>query len=108
MQDKTLSSKERTAEQEPEICYERTQMQKEMIIKKLRENGCRITKQREILLDIILQEDCACCKEIYYQVREKDQTVGIATVYRMIKTLEEAGLIDRRNLYRIGDGKEEG
>lgn len=100
MQDKTRSSKERTAEQEPEICYERAQMQKEMIIKKLRENGCRITKQREILLDIILQEDCACCKEIYYKALEKDGGIGSATVYRMINTLEDIGVLSRRK-YRV-------
>ena len=81
-------------------------MQKEMIIERLRERGCRITKQRLMLLDIILEQECSCCKEIYYQVREKDHTVGIATVYRMIKTLEEAGVIDRRNMYRIGSLKE--
>ena len=33
-------------------------MQKEIIIQKLRDIGCRITKQRQILLDVILQEDC--------------------------------------------------
>ena len=46
--------------------YLRTQMQKENIIQKLKERGCRITKQRLMLLDIILEEDCSCCKEIYY------------------------------------------
>ena len=81
-------------------------MEKETIFRKLRACGGRITAQRKILLDIILEEECVCCKEIYYQVREKDQTVGIATVYRMIKTLEEAGVIDRRNMYRIGSLKE--
>ena len=86
--------------------YQRTQMQKEAILDALRAKGLRITKQRKIILDIILGEDCSCCKEIYYQVREKDHTVGIATVYRMIKTLEEAGVIDRRNMYRIGSMKE--
>ena len=30
--------------------YQRTQMRKENIIEKLRERGCRITKQRQILL----------------------------------------------------------
>ena len=29
--------------------YQRTQMRKENIIEKLRERGCRITKQRQIL-----------------------------------------------------------
>ena len=41
-------------------------MQKDLIIQKLKEQGLRITKQRLILLDIILEEDCSCCKEIYY------------------------------------------
>ena len=35
--------------------YHRTRMQKEMVLQRLKENGCRITKQRKILLDIILQ-----------------------------------------------------
>lgn len=34
-------------------------MQKDLIIQKLREQGCRITKQRLMILDIILQEDCS-------------------------------------------------
>ena len=32
-------------------------MQKEAIIQKLKERGCRITKQRLMLLDIIMEED---------------------------------------------------
>lgn len=43
--------------------YHRTQMQKEIVIQRLREQGCRITKQRLMLLDVILNEDCSCCKE---------------------------------------------
>ena len=39
--------------------YQRTQMRKENIIEKLRERGCRITKQRQILLDVILKEECS-------------------------------------------------
>ena len=81
-------------------------MSQEMILGRLRERGFRITKQRKLIISTILENDCSCCKEIYYQVREKDQTVGIATVYRMIKTLEEAGVIDRRNMYRIGSLQE--
>ena len=37
---------------------------KEAIVQKLKASGCRITKQRLMLLDIILEEDCSCCKEI--------------------------------------------
>lgn len=50
---------------------------------------------------MILQDECCCCKEMYYQALEKDPTIGMATVYRMVKTLEEIGLIQRKNLYRI-------
>lgn len=81
--------------------YRRTQMHKDRILKKLRENGCRITKQRRMLLDIILKEDCSCCKEIYYKALQKDEKIGSATVYRMINTLEEIGAISRKNMYRI-------
>lgn len=80
---------------------QRTQMQKEIILQKLRERGCRITRQRLMILDIILQEDCSCCKEIYYKVCEKDGKVGFATVYRMMNILEDIGAISRRNIYRI-------
>lgn len=82
-------------------------MSQEIIVNRLKEQGFRITKQRRLIISTILECSCSSCKEIYYRVREKDRTVGIATVYRMIRTLEEAGLIDRRNLYRIGDVKEE-
>ena len=81
--------------------YHRTKMKKEVILQRLKENGCRITKQRKILLDIILQEECACCKEIYYKATSVDPSIGVATVYRMVNLLEEIGAISRKNMYRI-------
>lgn len=88
-----------------EVQFETTQMQKDMIIEKLREQGCRITKQRLILLDIILSEECSCCKEIYYKASKKDARIGSATVYRMINTLEEIGAINRKNMYKVACGE---
>lgn len=81
--------------------YERTQLQKDIIIQRLRDKGCRITKQRMLLLDVILGEECSSCKEIYYKVSMKDSKIGAATVYRMINTLEEIGAISRKNMYKI-------
>ena len=75
--------------------YERTQMQREIVIQRLKEQGCRITKQRMVLLDIILNENCSSCKEIYYKASRIDPKIGTATVYRMINTLEEIGAISR-------------
>lgn len=77
------------------------QMQKDTIINELRKRGCRVTKQRLMLLDIILSGDCSCCKEIYYKATEQDGKIGVATVYRMINTLKEIGAINRRNMYKI-------
>lgn len=75
--------------------------EKELIVSRLKQQGCRITKQRLMLLDIILEEDCSCCKEIYYKAVKRDPKIGTATVYRMVNTLEEIGAISRKNMYRI-------
>lgn len=88
-------------QQENQQKYERTQMQREIVIQRLKEQGCRITKQRMVLLDIILNENCSSCKEIYYKASRIDSKIGTATVYRMINTLEEIGAINRRNMYKI-------
>jgi|GEM_PF-83880 len=74
---------------------------REIILKQLRKKGFRITEQRRLLIDVILEDECSSCKEIYYKTAKKDSTVGIATVYRMVKTLEDLGLINRKNLYQI-------
>ncbi len=77
------------------------QDKKSYILQELKKAGCRITSQRKILLDVILQDECCSCKEIYYQAIKEDPDIGMATVYRMVKTLEETGLIHRKNMYRI-------
>jgi Fur family ferric uptake transcriptional regulator len=75
--------------------------QKEQLLQKLRDRGCRITKQRQMLLDIILEREYTCCKEIYFRALEQDESIGIATVYRMISTLEEIGALNRQNGYQV-------
>ena len=77
------------------------QEQKQIIIERLKEDGCRITKQRLMLLDIILEDECSSCKEIYYRASKKDPSIGTATVYRMINTLEDIGAISLKNMYKI-------
>ena len=58
-----------------------------------------------MLLDIILEEECSCCKEIYYKASKLDNKIGAATVYRMVNTLEEIGAISRKNMYKIESEK---
>ena len=81
--------------------FTRTQMKKDTILRELRKRGGRITKQREILLDIILEDTCSCCKEIHYKAVKQDPTIGIATVYRMINSLEEIGAISRKKCMKF-------
>ena len=88
-------------QQENQQKYERTQMQREIVIQWLKEQGCRITKQRLALIDIILENECSSCKEIYYKAVRMDEKIGIATVYRIINMLEEIGAISRRNMYKV-------
>ena len=68
---------------------------KTLIIHRLRSEGCRITRQREQILDVILDEECATIKEIYNKSRKLDASVGFATVYRMVSLLEQVGLVSR-------------
>ena len=85
--------------------YHRGSMQKEIIMERLKAKGCRITRQRQMLLDVILEEECSSCKEIFYKASKLDKGIGTATVYRMINTLEEIGAISRKNMYRIACGR---
>jgi len=83
-----------------------TNMQKDKVVKLLKDSGCRITKQRLILLDIILKEECSSCKEIFYRATKLDRSIGAATVYRLINTLEDVGAISRKNMYKVACGTE--
>lgn len=74
-------------------------MCQEQVIETLQKNGKRITQQRIILLDIILNDQWECCKEIYYEAVKRDSSIGMATVYRMMATLEEIGIIERRCVF---------
>lgn len=81
----------------------RIRMQREMILRKLKEGGYRITKQRIAVIDIILENDCGSCKEILYKTSKINKKIGTATVYRTLNMLEEIGAINRRNLYKFSE-----
>lgn len=76
-------------------------MQKSTVIEKLRERGFRITKQRELLIDIILGDSCKCCKEVYFEATKYEPGIGMATVYRTVEALEKIGALKRRIPYQV-------
>ena len=67
-------------------------MSKEYVISLLQEKGFRITKQRKLIIQTILDSDGSSCKEIYHNVIARDSSIGTATVYRMIRLLEDVKL----------------
>ncbi len=86
--------------------YRRGMMQKEIVLEQLKSRGFRITRQRQILLDVILGGECSSCKEIFYKASKIDKNIGTATVYRMVNALEEIGAISRKNMYKIACGND--
>ena len=72
------------------------------LIEKCLNNGIRMTSQRQIILEVIEgSEDHPDVDQLYRRAVEQDRTISIATVYRTVKLLEEAGVIDR---LEFGDG----
>lgn len=75
-------------------------LDRDVIIAKLKENGMRLTEQRKLIVDIIVNEEYSCCKEVYFLAHKRDSGIGIATVYRMLNLLEDIGAISRKNIQK--------
>ena len=71
--------------------------QKKDIVNEFQRLGKRITKQRMVILDVILEQNWTDCKEVYYEAVQRDSTVGLSTVYRTIRMLEEMGAITKQS-----------
>lgn len=68
---------------------------KEEILHEMKKRGYRITEQRKILVDVIVNDNCRCCKEIYYEALKQDPSIGIATVYRTVGALQDMGILNQ-------------
>jgi Fur family ferric uptake transcriptional regulator len=87
------------------LIQERQEMEQEdkvkAVIRQLKDNGYRITAQRRMLLEIILENQYSSCKEIYFAAKERDRKVGMATVYRMVQILEDMELVHKEMAVRL-------
>lgn len=81
----------------------RIAQEKDKILELFRRKGMRVTKQRRLILDIVFEHECTCCKEIYYQASKKDKSIGIATVYRMVNALTDLGVFRVNVPYQLSD-----
>ena len=73
------------------------------LLRKCLNNGIRMTNQRQVIVSLIEgSEDHPDVDQFHCRAVEEDTTISIVTVYRTVKLLEEAGLIDR---HVFGDGR---
>ncbi|WP_313136305.1 Fur family transcriptional regulator [Paracoccus jeotgali] len=67
--------------------------------KALREAGLRVTQQRMVVLSVLTgTSDHPNADELLTRARAVDETVSLATVYRTLSALEDAGLIRKLSL----------
>jgi Fur family ferric uptake transcriptional regulator len=72
----------------------------------LRQRGIRLTRQRQVLLDLIdssgqhLDAD-----RLYEMARERDSKINRVTVYRTLRMLKESGLVDELDLMHYVGGQ---
>ncbi len=67
------------------------------------EKGLKMTEQRRIIARIISSAtDHPSVEEIYHRASKLDKNIGIATVYRTLRMLEEAGIVEKHD---FGDGR---
>jgi Fur family ferric uptake transcriptional regulator len=71
----------------------------ESIKSSLKERGIRLTRQRQILLDLIDKTGLHLdAEQLYELAKQRDPKINRVTVYRTIHMLKEAGLVDELDL----------
>ncbi len=72
----------------------------------IRDAGGRFTNQRRIVVELMAgSEDHFDAEELYHRAHAQDESISLATVYRTLHALEDAGLIDQHYLTRDHDRK---
>ncbi len=73
------------------------------IIARCEAKGLRMTDQRRVLARVIgTSEDHPDVEELYARASAIDPKISLATVYRTVKLLEEAGILEK---LEFGDGR---
>ncbi len=74
----------------------------ELALERLRAGSGRSGGARRVVVDFVSRQDCCLSvQEIHERVRAEGARVGIASVYRAVEGLVDAGLVQRIDL---GDG----
>ncbi len=69
----------------------------------LKKRGVRLTRQRQILLELIDKTgEHLDAERLYRMAKERDPKINRVTVYRTLKMLKQGGLVDELDLMHIG------
>jgi Fe2+ or Zn2+ uptake regulation protein len=68
------------------------------MVTRLRDSGRRVTREREVLLQIIEQNAHLDAEEIYRIAQKRRPQIGLATVYRTLTLLKDLGAIRATDL----------
>jgi Fur family ferric uptake transcriptional regulator len=69
----------------------------------LREKGVRLTRQRELLLELIDKSgEHLDAERLFQMAHERDPRLNRVTVYRTLKLLKQGGLVDELDLMHYG------
>ncbi|MEZ5403028.1 MAG: transcriptional repressor [Bryobacteraceae bacterium] len=69
----------------------------------LKDRGIRLTRQRQILLELIDRSgEHLDAESLYKMARKEDPKLNRVTVYRTLKLLKEGGLVDELDLMHYG------
>jgi Fur family ferric uptake transcriptional regulator len=69
----------------------------------LRQRGIRLTRQRQLLLDLIEKSgEHLDAETLYTLAHQRDPKLNRVTVYRTLKLLKEGGLVDELDLMHYG------
>ena len=72
----------------------------------LKERGVRLTRQRQILLELIDKTgEHLDAERLYQMAKEKDPKLNRVTVYRTLKMLKAGGLVDELDLMHYGGSR---
>ncbi|SET83907.1 Fur family transcriptional regulator [Oceanicella actignis] len=75
----------------------------ESIIERCEAKGLRMTGQRRLLARLLQEaDDHPDVEELHRRAAQEDANISLATVYRTVKLLEEAGILEKVD---FGDGR---
>src|SRR5215210_7354994 len=81
----------------------RFEVEKQVFLDHIKKAGLRRTGQRDLILETFLStEEHLTSEDLYSIVHQKDEAIGLTTVYRTLKLLTEAGLARE---IRFGDNR---